>query len=601
MRRTLVAIAFVLLAASAFAQSPYGLLPIPRQCFTDANGNPLSGGLLYSYQAGTTTPLATYSDSSGLYQNQNPVQLDSSGCWSIWLAAARYKITLKNSSGNQLWSVDNVSNLGALIYNQAVLLNPASGAEQDVAGPVGATYFVGKTAHTTSPGVRVSLLDPTFTLDTAVHPPTVTVTNPAAASQNYVIPDPVNDHAAFVLSPGATDNTLDCTATGLTCKRTAYAYFEGGGCNNATAGLGWDNFPTNSPVPVCVTGTNVQKGVMALPSAATKAQEKSGSGACATTCTLTYPAATSAGDGLVLVIAADTSRTVSSVSDGTNAYSLAIAKTSGTFDLEVWYFNGNSTAMAAGSTLTITLSGNGNAAFDWFAYKDLKIASVLDVTASANGTGTAVTTGTTAGTAQNTELILAAFGASGNPTATPGNGTVAHSTVSQSTNVTVGSSGMIQQATSTQAGTFTLSASSTWAGVIVAFKAQVASSIVAQRQFRLPSTYLSAIPMNADIVWQAPAAPTGTVNVKLGAQVACTAPGSTDDPTFNTVASATALVNATSANVITDTPLNAITTTGCAAGNFLHYQVLRQRYDAADTYEGYVYVNGAGLVFGTNQ
>jgi len=51
------------------------LTPTPKQQFLDANGNPLSGGKVYTYAAGTTTPLVTYTDESGTTPNTNPVIL----------------------------------------------------------------------------------------------------------------------------------------------------------------------------------------------------------------------------------------------------------------------------------------------------------------------------------------------------------------------------------------------------------------------------------------------------------------------------------------------------------------------------------------------
>ena len=47
--------------------------PTPKLQFLDANGAPLAGGLLYTYAAGTTTPLASYTDSTGVTANTNPV------------------------------------------------------------------------------------------------------------------------------------------------------------------------------------------------------------------------------------------------------------------------------------------------------------------------------------------------------------------------------------------------------------------------------------------------------------------------------------------------------------------------------------------------
>lgn len=84
-------------------------LPMVKARFFDSNGDPLSGGLVYTYIAGTTTPLATYSDQE-VTPNTNPVVLDSNGEADIILAAAStYKIVLKDSAGVTQWTVDNVS------------------------------------------------------------------------------------------------------------------------------------------------------------------------------------------------------------------------------------------------------------------------------------------------------------------------------------------------------------------------------------------------------------------------------------------------------------------------------------------------------------
>ena len=47
--------------------------------FFDNNGVPLSGGFLYTYAAGTSTPQTTYTSSSGSIAQANPMVLDSSG------------------------------------------------------------------------------------------------------------------------------------------------------------------------------------------------------------------------------------------------------------------------------------------------------------------------------------------------------------------------------------------------------------------------------------------------------------------------------------------------------------------------------------------
>lgn len=47
--------------------------------FFDSNGIPLAGGKIYTYAAGTTTPLATYTARDGITPNANPIILDSAG------------------------------------------------------------------------------------------------------------------------------------------------------------------------------------------------------------------------------------------------------------------------------------------------------------------------------------------------------------------------------------------------------------------------------------------------------------------------------------------------------------------------------------------
>ncbi|UCH49095.1 MAG: hypothetical protein JSU95_04700, partial [Betaproteobacteria bacterium] len=83
--------------------------PQPKLQFFTADGTPLAGGKLYTYAAGTTTPLATYTDQSGGAANPNPVILDSRGEASVWLGASTYKFALKTSTDVDVWTIDNIS------------------------------------------------------------------------------------------------------------------------------------------------------------------------------------------------------------------------------------------------------------------------------------------------------------------------------------------------------------------------------------------------------------------------------------------------------------------------------------------------------------
>ena len=79
--------------------------------FFDNNGIPLSGGLLYTYQAGSSTPLSTYTTLSGTVANANPIVLNSAGRFAdaIWLTYGYfYKFVLKDASDNLIGTYDNI-------------------------------------------------------------------------------------------------------------------------------------------------------------------------------------------------------------------------------------------------------------------------------------------------------------------------------------------------------------------------------------------------------------------------------------------------------------------------------------------------------------
>jgi hypothetical protein len=79
--------------------------------FFDNNGAPLNAGKIYTYQAGSSTPLATYTSSSGLTANANPIILGTSGRPpnDIWLSEGFfYKFILKDSSDVTIQTYDNL-------------------------------------------------------------------------------------------------------------------------------------------------------------------------------------------------------------------------------------------------------------------------------------------------------------------------------------------------------------------------------------------------------------------------------------------------------------------------------------------------------------
>ncbi len=83
----------------------------------DANGAPYSGAKLYTYEAGTTTPLATYSNTNRTSANANPIVADSAGRFGpIFIKPQAYYLELYTSANVLITSRDNVVDLGSLVY-----------------------------------------------------------------------------------------------------------------------------------------------------------------------------------------------------------------------------------------------------------------------------------------------------------------------------------------------------------------------------------------------------------------------------------------------------------------------------------------------------
>lgn len=85
------------------------------QQFFDNDGNPLSGGKLFTYVAGSfSSMLTTYSDNDWT-ENENPIVLDSSGrAGPIWLDdTSLYNFVLMDEDESEiLMSLDNVGTIG---------------------------------------------------------------------------------------------------------------------------------------------------------------------------------------------------------------------------------------------------------------------------------------------------------------------------------------------------------------------------------------------------------------------------------------------------------------------------------------------------------
>ena len=102
------------------------IMPSPVFTGLDTDGNPLAGGKLYTYEAGTTTPATTYSDVGLTVANANPVVLNTAGRAAVFLTpGTAYKFLLKTSADVTVWTADTISSV------------PTSTASLDVTGTAG--------------------------------------------------------------------------------------------------------------------------------------------------------------------------------------------------------------------------------------------------------------------------------------------------------------------------------------------------------------------------------------------------------------------------------------------------------------------------------
>lgn len=113
--------------------------------YFDANGVPLSGGKLFAFQAGTSTPQDTFTDQSGGTPNLNPVILDANGQADVWVSGLGYKFILQDSNGVVQWTEDNVYEIEPGSITNSKLADDSVSTEKIQEGAVTADEIAAKT------------------------------------------------------------------------------------------------------------------------------------------------------------------------------------------------------------------------------------------------------------------------------------------------------------------------------------------------------------------------------------------------------------------------------------------------------------------------
>lgn len=112
------------------------LSPDPWLTVVNASGVPYVGAKIFTYLAGSTTPVATYTDVGLTVPNSNPILTDSAGRYTVFLSpGASYKYVIQDSAGAAIKTIDNISSV------------PGSSSSLDIIGTAGETLTAGQAVY----------------------------------------------------------------------------------------------------------------------------------------------------------------------------------------------------------------------------------------------------------------------------------------------------------------------------------------------------------------------------------------------------------------------------------------------------------------------
>ena len=115
----------------------------PKFYAWDKNGKPLAFGKLYTYQARTNNPKDTYQSEDQVVENTNPVILNGEGYANVYLSGS-YKMVLKDSDENEIWSSDPVSSSEPSEWVLCLTANYSNPTSFKVNGNFTSQYEVGR-------------------------------------------------------------------------------------------------------------------------------------------------------------------------------------------------------------------------------------------------------------------------------------------------------------------------------------------------------------------------------------------------------------------------------------------------------------------------
>lgn len=212
--------------------------------FLGNTGLPLSGGKLYTYQAGSSTPLASYTSIDGTIANSNPIILGSDGKLpeELWLTYGyNYKLVLKDSADVLIYTYDNIYGiLGTIPSSSSTLPSGMILLWSGSIGSIPAGYYLCDGSNGT-PDLRNRFI---------VGSGDTYAVNATGGSTDAIVVSHTHTATSVVTDPGHTHDWNGRYNTG-----NSYGANSGGLINNTTA-----NPTTSATTGITVATTNATAG-----------------------------------------------------------------------------------------------------------------------------------------------------------------------------------------------------------------------------------------------------------------------------------------------------------------------------------------------------
>lgn len=217
-------------------------------------GQPLAGGKIYTYQAGSSTPLATYTDNTGATANANPIVLGTDGrpATEIWLTYGyNYKFVLKDANDTTIQTYDN---LYGIIGTQ-----PASGATipsgliamwSGSIGSIPSGWYLCDGSNGT-PNLTDRFIigaGSTYAVNGTggVSSVTLTTSNMPAHTHTATVTDPGHSHSLSISGGSSITGLGGSGASGWQGTNTGVNYVSSSGTNTSTTGISVANASNGS-------------------------------------------------------------------------------------------------------------------------------------------------------------------------------------------------------------------------------------------------------------------------------------------------------------------------------------------------------------------